>query len=179
MCGIYVWYVLFFFLRPHSVAGAPSFTSRGFKYYHLFNMILCGDKYEEAVCSSNISLSTGQSVSNILADETELWSMQSKGEAVRTPVSLLAHSLNTAYLLDEVLWCSLVTPWKVNITSDRVKTIAPEVWPQPDGFHNFFVQFWYSDIILWVLASLFTDPFSHWEVQIVFNFSRNCCHVCL
>lgn len=46
---------------PHSVAGAPSFTSRGFKYYHLFNMNLCGDKYEEAVCSSNISLSTGKS----------------------------------------------------------------------------------------------------------------------
>ena len=64
--------MLFFSLRTHSVAGAPSFTSRGFKYYHLFNMNLCGDKYEEAVCSSNISLSTGKSVSNILAEETEL-----------------------------------------------------------------------------------------------------------
>ena len=66
MCVLYICLMCaIFFLRPHNVAGAPSFTSRGFKYYDLFNMKLCGDKYEESVCSSNISLSTGQSVSNI------------------------------------------------------------------------------------------------------------------
>ena len=70
VCAVHMLDVCYLF--PHNVADAPSFTSRGFKYYHLFNMKLCGDKYEEAVCSSNISLSTGQSVSNILADESEL-----------------------------------------------------------------------------------------------------------
>ena len=65
LCTVYMLMCAMFFLRPHNVAGAPSFTTRGFKYYHLFNLSLCGDKYEEAVCSSNISLSTGKSVSNI------------------------------------------------------------------------------------------------------------------
>lgn len=45
----------------HSVASAPSFTSRGFRYYHLFNMSLCGHPYKMAVCHSNVSLSSGRS----------------------------------------------------------------------------------------------------------------------
>ncbi|CAH3117900.1 unnamed protein product [Porites lobata] len=44
----------------HSIASSPSFTSRGFRYYHLFNMSLCGHPYQMARCHSNISLSSGK-----------------------------------------------------------------------------------------------------------------------
>ncbi|XP_078343658.1 endosome/lysosome-associated apoptosis and autophagy regulator family member 2-like isoform X2 [Oculina patagonica] len=46
-----------------SVASAPSFTSRGFRYYHLINLSLCGHPYKMAKCHSNISLSSGKSES--------------------------------------------------------------------------------------------------------------------
>lgn len=49
--------------------------------------------------------------------------MQFKGEAVHTPVSLLAHSLYTAELLHEVLLCRLVKLWNVNNANDRVKRL--------------------------------------------------------
>ena len=51
-------------IRAHSIASSPSFTSRGFRYYHLFNMSLCGHPYQMARCHSNISLSSGKEVSN-------------------------------------------------------------------------------------------------------------------
>ncbi|KAJ7370828.1 hypothetical protein OS493_029371 [Desmophyllum pertusum] len=47
----------------HSIASGPSFTSRGYRYYHLFNMSLCGHPYKMAKCHSNISLSSGKSLS--------------------------------------------------------------------------------------------------------------------
>ncbi|XP_068712559.1 endosome/lysosome-associated apoptosis and autophagy regulator family member 2-like isoform X1 [Montipora foliosa] len=45
----------------HTVTSAPSFTSRGFRYYHLFNVSLCGQTHRDAFCHSNISLSSGKS----------------------------------------------------------------------------------------------------------------------
>ncbi|KAK3733694.1 hypothetical protein QZH41_008482, partial [Actinostola sp. cb2023] len=42
------------------VAGAPSFTTRGSRYYHVFHISLCGQPYKPAVCHSNISVSSGR-----------------------------------------------------------------------------------------------------------------------
>ena len=60
---------LLLFIRAHSVSSSPSFTSRGFRYHHLFNISLCGHPYEMARCHSNISLSSGKEVSKILDQE--------------------------------------------------------------------------------------------------------------
>ncbi|XP_028517475.1 UPF0577 protein KIAA1324-like [Exaiptasia diaphana] len=42
------------------VAGAPSFTTRGSRYYHVFHISLCGHPYKESVCHSNVSVNTGR-----------------------------------------------------------------------------------------------------------------------
>ncbi|EDO48834.1 predicted protein [Nematostella vectensis] len=43
-----------------SVSGAPAFTSRGSRYFHVFHISLCGHPYKGAVCHSNISINSGR-----------------------------------------------------------------------------------------------------------------------
>lgn len=44
---------------PQSVEGGSSFTSRGSRYFHVFNFSICGHPPKPATCHSNISVRTG------------------------------------------------------------------------------------------------------------------------
>ncbi|XP_027044003.1 UPF0577 protein KIAA1324-like homolog isoform X2 [Pocillopora damicornis] len=81
---------------PQSVATGPSFTKRGFRYYHLFNMNLCGHPYKMAKCHNNISLSTGKS------EAYNLTSPVCRMTVVPDPVLMTTQTLSIADRLEGI-----------------------------------------------------------------------------
>ena len=54
MCGLRQWTTLFS-PSPRMMKGSTLFTSSGTKYYHMFNLSLCGDV--TVSCTNNVSFS--------------------------------------------------------------------------------------------------------------------------
>ncbi|GCC19983.1 hypothetical protein chiPu_0018657 [Chiloscyllium punctatum] len=122
-----------------SFMNGPSFTSRGTKYYHFFNISLCGNEGKKiAICSDNV---TDVTVQDVHSDPNELSNsvasfvcqstiIPSDGRSFRTALSSQSISLADAFLGATVE------------TSIQNITARPEFFPAPTN-HLLDIHFFY------------------------------------
>ncbi|XP_043570141.1 UPF0577 protein KIAA1324-like homolog [Chiloscyllium plagiosum] len=122
-----------------SFMNGPSFTSRGTKYYHFFNISLCGNEGKKiAICSDNVTDVTAQDVHsdpNELSNSVASFVCQSTiipsdGRSFRTALSSQSISLADAFLGATVE------------TSIQNITARPEFFPAPTN-HVPDIHFFY------------------------------------
>ncbi|XP_069765172.1 endosome/lysosome-associated apoptosis and autophagy regulator family member 2 [Narcine bancroftii] len=111
-----------------SLMNGPSFTSRGTKFFHLFNISLCGNQGAKvAVCSDNV---TGVTVQGMQSDPSDFGNeitsflcqstiIPSDGRSFRTALSSQSISLGDAFLGASVE------------TSMQNMTARPDLFPPP------------------------------------------------
>uniref|UniRef100_A0A8C2HPK8 KIAA1324 like n=1 Tax=Cyprinus carpio TaxID=7962 RepID=A0A8C2HPK8_CYPCA len=96
-----------------SIMNGPSFTAKGTKYYHLFNISLCGaEGHKSAVCRDNVTnlpnedAEGGQLGSSVEAFLCQSTIIPSDGRGLRTALSSQSISLDTVFVWTEPRLCT-------------------------------------------------------------------------